>query len=335
VRQFLNKTELVMQYIQKLSKSSLLFVCLWALTHPSAATEPSELDILANQYFQQNDWTKVIQAYQPIVAEQPKNYRAWYRLGIAYVENKQAEQALIAFEKATQDNQIPVSLIFYQSARANKQLNNTESMWAHLEQAVQSGYRSLTVIAQEPLWDDVRDSATFNSLLVDIDKTIRPCVYNSQYNDFDFWLGKWEVYSNAKKQGPLIGNSEISKEQQNCLIIERWDGAVSSTGTSMNFYDGIKGKWVQHWQSNSGTNISIEGGLTDGSMILTGKIYYPNTEKNPVRHFRGTWTSTAPGVVRQFFEESIDKGQTWYPWFEGFYFKQESLPETQVIPLSD
>lgn len=332
MRQFLNNMELVMQLIQKLSKPMLFFVCIWTLALPSAATEPSQLDVLANQYFQQKEWTNAIQAYQPIVAAQPKNYRAWYRLGIAYVETNQAEQALIAFEKATKDSQIPVSLIFYQSARANKQLGDTESMWAHLERAVQSGYRLLDVIGQEPLWDDVRDTATFNSLLVDIDKTIRPCVYNSQYNDFDFWLGEWEVYGNANKQGPLVGNSKITKEQENCLIIERWDGAVSSTGTSMNFYDGIKGKWVQHWQSNSGTNISIEGGLKEGSMVLTGKIYYPNTEKNPVRHFRGTWTTIAPSMIKQSFEESIDKGQTWYPWFEGFYFKQKLLPETETTP---
>jgi hypothetical protein len=299
---------------------------------PSTATEPSQSDVLANQYFQQKDWTNTIQAYQPIVAAQPKNYRAWYRLGIAYVETKQAEQALAALEKATKDSQIPVSLIYYHNARANKQLGDTESMWAQLLKAVQSGYRSLDVIAEEPLWDDIRDTATFNSLLVDIDKTIRPCFHNSRYNDFDFWLGKWEVYANAKKQGPLIGNSEISKEQENCLIIERWDGAVSSTGTSMNYFDGIKGKWVQHWQSNSGTNISIEGGLKEGSMVLTGKIYYPNTEKNPVRHFRGTWTTVEPGVIKQFFEESIDKGQTWYTWFEGFYFKQTPLPETEITP---
>ena len=89
----------------------------------------------------------------------------------------------------------------------------------------------------------------------------------------------------------------------------------------MNYYDGTKNKWVQHWVSAGGTVINIEGGIEDSSMVLTGKIFYINSQENPVRDFRGTWTPVREGVVRQFFEESIDSGESWYPWFEGFYFK--------------
>ena len=28
------------------------------------------------------------------------------------------------------------------------------------------------------------------------------------------------------------------------------------------------------------------------------------------------------GRVRQFFEQSNDEGETWSPWFEGFYTRQ-------------
>ena len=148
-----------------------------------------------------------------------------------------------------------------------------------------------------------------------------PCEFTKAYQAFDFWLGKWDVYGDLNKTTPLYGKNHIKKSQHGCLIIEQWAGSQGSTGTSMNYYDGTKNKWVQHWVAAGGTVINIEGGIKDKSMVLTGNIFYINTEENPVRTFRGTWTPVKEGVVRQFFEESTDKGKTWTPWFEGFYFR--------------
>lgn len=150
-----------------------------------------------------------------------------------------------------------------------------------------------------------------------------PCQFAPKFSDFNFWLGHWDVYGDIEKTTPLFGTNTIEKDQNGCLVTENWVGASGSTGTSMNYYDGTKEKWVQHWVSATGTVINIEGGLEHNSMTLTGKIFYINTEENPVRDFRGTWTPVKAGVVRQFFEESVDGGKTWYPWFEGFYFRSE------------
>jgi hypothetical protein len=154
------------------------------------------------------------------------------------------------------------------------------------------------------------------------DKT-HPCQFAAEYAAFDFWLGDWEVYGNLDKTGPIYGKNSIKKAQNGCLLIEEWQGTQGSTGTSMNYYDGTKGAWVQHWVAAGGTVINIDGGLEGDSMILTGEIFYINTTDNPIRTFRGTWTPIKHGVVRQFFEESIDDGKTWKPWFEGFYFRTE------------
>jgi hypothetical protein len=149
------------------------------------------------------------------------------------------------------------------------------------------------------------------------------CHHLAQYAAFDFWLGHWDVYGDIDKTTPLYGKNRIKKAQNGCLVIEEWQGSQGSTGTSMNYYDGTKDKWVQHWVSADGTVINIEGGIENSSMVLTGEIFYINAKENPIRTFRGTWTPVKEGGVRQFFEESIDKGKTWTPWFEGFYFRTE------------
>jgi hypothetical protein len=157
-------------------------------------------------------------------------------------------------------------------------------------------------------------------------KVASPCLQDEKYRAFDFWLGDWEVYGNLEKTGPLYGHNSISKTEQGCLIMEQWQGASGSTGTSMNYYDGIKNQWVQHWVSGDGTVIDYVGGLIDlpgkqQAMQLTGKIFYASSKQQPqVRDFRGTWTPLNNGVVQQLFEESIDGGSTWTVWFNGFYF---------------
>ncbi len=150
---------------------------------------------------------------------------------------------------------------------------------------------------------------------------VNPCD-ESVYRAFDFWLGEWQVYGKEDKSGPLLGANQITKEQGGCLIVENWTGASGTTGTSMNYYDGAKKQWVQHWVSPGGVSISYYGGLQGESMVLQGQIYYATKSENPIRNFKGTWTPLKGGAVKQFFEESIDGGNTWYPWFTGYYFRK-------------
>ena len=167
-----------------------------------------------------------------------------------------------------------------------------------------------------------------------VDKVINPCMHDDKFRAFDFWLGDWEVYGKLDKTGPLFGHNSITREEQGCLIMEHWRGASGSTGTSMNYYDGIIGQWVQRWVSGGGTVIDYSGGLIDladnkQAMRLKGKIFYVSSKQQPqIRDFRGTWSSLDGGVVQQLFEESIDGGKTWKVWFNGYYFPMD---ESKII----
>lgn len=138
-----------------------------------------------------------------------------------------------------------------------------------------------------------------------------PCA-DPAYRAFDFWLGKWDVHL---ADGQTAGTNHITSAQQGCLLMENWQGAQGSTGTSMNFYDPVAGQWQQIWVS-PGVIIDIGGTLVDGSMVLEGLITYTGTNEH--FPFKGIWTLLDDGRVRQFFEESREPGQ-WKPWFEGFY----------------
>ncbi|MFN0022833.1 MAG: hypothetical protein ACKVS5_02940 [Parvularculaceae bacterium] len=142
-----------------------------------------------------------------------------------------------------------------------------------------------------------------------------PCT-GEEFDDFDFWLGDWEVYGPA---GALAGTNSIRKEEYGCLLVERWTNASGITGQSYNFVDLATGKWRQVWVS-AGATIDTSGGLTDkGNMVLEGVIGYPAGTAGSGAPFKGTWTPNADGTVTQHFQQFDPDKDEWTDWFTGTY----------------
>ncbi|MEM9284369.1 MAG: hypothetical protein AAGA39_00665 [Pseudomonadota bacterium] len=139
-----------------------------------------------------------------------------------------------------------------------------------------------------------------------------PCTDDS-YNDFDFWLGTWDVYTGDT----LAGRNVITKEEGGCLIVEHWLNASGGTGQSYNFYDQGQETWRQVWVS-AGILIDYQGGLDDeGRMVLEGTITSnANGETAP---FRGQWSPLDDGTVQQTFWTYDSDTEEWNLWFDGNY----------------
>ena len=144
-----------------------------------------------------------------------------------------------------------------------------------------------------------------------------PCD-SAPYHAFDFWLGHWDVTDRA---GTPQGSNIISREENGCLLIERWTSVAGNTGQSYNFYNPDTDKWRQVWVS-SGAIIDYSGGLTEeGAMKLEGHISpRPGTPSLP---FTGEWTLNEDGSVTQHFEQYDPEADVWNVWFTGIYRKKE------------
>lgn len=142
----------------------------------------------------------------------------------------------------------------------------------------------------------------------------KPC-QASEYRQFDFWLGRWEVRS---PDGKLQGTSHISRASGACAILEQWTAANGVTGTSLNWYDAARGKWHQAWVGGAGAILSLAGGLDEhGAMALTG-TGPRHTSRGDVLD-RITWTPLDGARVKQQWDISADEGQTWRTVFTGIY----------------
>ena len=144
-----------------------------------------------------------------------------------------------------------------------------------------------------------------------------PCEDDVRFAEFDFWIGDWDVHT---ADGTYAGSNTISRAERGCVLLEQWTGNSGSTGMSINYIDGVSGQWVQNWRAAGGSQIDIHGGLTEDGMLLVGKIHY--LTNSTTQDFRGLWTLQPDGRVRQFFEQSNDGGESWAPWFEGFYTRK-------------
>lgn len=142
-----------------------------------------------------------------------------------------------------------------------------------------------------------------------------PCE-GGHFREFDFWAGEWDV---RDPTGKTAGVNTISKEENGCVLVERWNSASGGTGQSYNYYDPADGKWKQVW-IGLGLLLHMEGGMQDGGMRLEGPLQYLGQDRTTL--LRGTWTASPDGGLRQHFEESEDGGVTWVTWFDGHYTRR-------------
>ena len=187
-----------------------------------------------------------------------------------------------------------------------------------LSRLLDNGFTSVRLITGDADLSALAGRPDFDTLVDAMTNAAFPCLADPVFHEFDFWLGTWAVHT---PDGQYAGTNTITREESGCVISERWTGAGGSTGSSINFVDKATGEWVQVWNSENGTQISLRGTMTESGMVLSGRIHYVGSGLNAP--LRGLWTPLEDGRVRQYFEQSSDEGETWAPWFEGFYTREQ------------
>ena len=144
----------------------------------------------------------------------------------------------------------------------------------------------------------------------------------SNFSQFDFWIGEWDVYPNGTNT--LIAHSKIEKLYGGCAIRENWMPLKGLGGGSLNSYDPETERWHQTWVGSAPGRVEFEGGYTGGNMVLTGmwaNVNGPNQDAL----IRMIYSPQTDGSVRQHGEQSIDHGLTWTTSFDFIYRKRQTL----------
>lgn len=281
----------------------ILAVWLGATTPACAADAASPTWDEAGATYQKGDWKASAAAYGAIVKREPRNGRAWYRLGTSYAKLGQFKDAIAAYTKADSSGQNP--RVRYSIACVYARMNDSTLAFACLDKAAAAGFRGSQAMKEDSDLDGLRGTPHFAALVQRVERNDRPCAYAAENRQFDFWVGEWDVRT---PDGTPRGLSSITVENGNCWIHEHWTSLIEGKGESINFYNSTTQKWHQTWVDDQGGLAEFDGGLKNGAMVLEGYRQEGSKDRLPARL---TLTPLPDGAVRQLGEYSNDGGKTW------------------------
>ena len=212
---------------------------------------------------------------------------------------------------------LPPVQIGIESARLYTAQGESDAAVGALREVFTQGFTSVAFLDSDSVISGLAGHSGYDALIEEMSVVAYPCAHTPGFADFDFWLGEWDVHVAS---GQKAGENSITRQERGCVLVERWRNTAGGTGMSVNYLDLITNEWVQVWNAEGGSQINVRGGLTDDGMAMKGTLH--NVANGTTLPFRALWTPLPDGRVRQFFEQSNDGGETWVPWFEGFYTRK-------------
>ncbi len=270
-------------------------------------------------YFAQ-DWVNAKKLYSSILKDTSHNAIALNRLGFAEYNIGNYPEALTDFGKALENKPIPPvkASVYSRMARINALMNHTDAVLSNIDSAVVYGYVSFGELDSLKEYKTLRDNGDFKKRREKIYFIANPCMADPKAREFDFWVGRWNVYTTGTKT--LVGHSLVQVVSGGCALLENWDAlGNASTGKSLNFVDSSH-QWRQCWIGSypNGQQDFVEGEYKDGAMRFT----FTTTDAQGHKLIgRFIFFNEGPDKVRQFNETSADEGKTWITGYDFTYIR--------------
>ena len=125
--------------------------------------------------------------------------------------------------------------------------------------------------------------------------------YNPE-NQFDFWLGEWDVRWGEDGKG----TNRIERILGDKIIQENFTGG-DLNGLSFSAYDAERNLWCQTWVDNNGSYLDFIGRFEDGKMIFSRDAMV----KGEACKQRMVWYNIEANQFDWNWERSDDGGDSW------------------------
>ena len=269
----------------------------------------------ANNLLKEKKYNEAVIAYNDILKTDENNTMAWYYLGSAEYNLKNYNNAIMAYQKAMKNLMGPI--VRYNIACAYALNGNKEMALKYLQEAADKGFGRYHLMESDNDLESIKNEKRFSKIAEQVKKNGNPCLARDEFNQFNFWVGKWNVTNPA---GQHAGDSEIDLMNNGCTIVENWFGANGSQGKSFNYFDTTDNKWHQFWINQYAQKTTFEGKLVDGNMVYYSYDHV-NDKAKPYLE-RLTFFNMGPNKVRQFDEISNDQGKTWTVGYDLTYTRK-------------
>jgi tetratricopeptide (TPR) repeat protein len=310
--------------MRTLRKLLVLFVLASGLASAALAERAALFNetpsVEASAAWEAKDWERAAKLYEELSKEKDAPPRVWLRLGASLRLLGKYEQALAAFDRATQIGAGPFGE--YGKGATYAAMKQIDKAFESLDKAMQQGYADPDGLSGDPNLASLHGDPRFEKLVEQGKKNARPCAYTRENRQFDFWLGEWAV---STTQGNVpAGTSKIELILEDCVVLENWKSLNNPySGKSYNIYDQALKRWEQYWVDNVGGNIFFHGELgKDGVMEYWTDDIPQATGPILRRHLQ--FIPMGPDKVRQFSRGSVDGGKTWNVEYDFTYVRKSS-----------
>lgn len=281
----------------------------------AAARGPAPSMEQAEALFQAKKWEEAAQAFRRVTTTDPKNARAWSRLGAALHSAQRYQEAAAAWTRAAELGKDPIAM--YNLACSLARSNKRKEAIGWLERSLDAGFPAAAGMASDPDLAGLKGEEGFEALLRKAEKLAKPCQFAPERRQFDFWVGEWDVFNPA---GQKAGTNSVQSVEQGCVILENWTGSLGGSGKSMNFYDPGTKRWRQVWVDSRGGVSEFSGEFKDGAMRFSGQTRRPD---GTIVERRLTFFHVGPDEVRQLSELSEDGGASWKVGYDFTYRRRK------------
>ena len=272
----------------------------------------------ANAAWEAKDWERAAKLYEELSKQKDAPPRVWLRLGASLRALQKYDQALAAFQKATELG--AGTFAEYGKAATYVGMKDTDNAFAALASALQQGYNDPAALSADPSLQSLHGDARFEKLVEQAKHNARPCAYTKENRQLDFWLGEWDV---TTTQGSVpAGTSKIELILEDCVVQENWKSMASPySGKSYNIYDAALKRWEQYWVDNVGGNIFFHGELSKDGVLDYWTDDIPQSGGPALRrHLQ--FIPMGADKVRQFSRGSTDGGKTWNVEYDFTYIRK-------------
>jgi len=133
-------------------------------------------------------------------------------------------------------------------------------------------------------------------------------------NQFDFWLGDWNVIWGEDGKG----TNHIERILDGRIIQENFI-APDLHGMSVSSYDPERSLWCQTWVDNNGTYLDFTGKFEDNRMILSRDALV----KGQACKQRMVWYDIQENRLEWNWERSDDNGKSWRVLWQIHYTRKK------------
>lgn len=243
----------------------------------------------------------------------PDDGAVHYQLGTLLMDNDgDIFDALTHFRRAGDLEFRPMG-VAYRLSRIYAQTGRNNDALEQLEVMADGGFGQLNLVEKQADYADIQDHPRFAAALETIRSARFPCAADERHHAFDFWIGEWTVTQN----GQFAGDSSVQPLLGHCTVFEQWESANGGFGKSFNYYDPGQDHWRQIWIGDNGSFIEFTGQARDDGIFFTAET--TNPADGVVTHHKFEFTRIGESDVRQYWETSIDGGETWQSIWDGRY----------------